>query len=56
MTAGHVAGPGQVPFGDRGGQDAGGVQAGQFGGAHGPPQPSGLVAGLGAVAGRQGWP
>ena len=34
---GHVAGSGQVPFGDRGGEDLGGVQAGQFGGAQGPP-------------------
>ena len=54
MTAGDVAGSGQVPFGDRGGQDSPGVQAGQLGGAHGPPQPSGLVAGFGAVAGREG--
>ena len=51
---GDVAGSGQVPFGDRVGQDLGGVQAGQFGGAQGPPQPSGLVAGLAAVSGRQG--
>ena len=51
---GDVAGSGQVPFGDRVGQDTGGVQAGQFGGAQGAPQPLGLVAGLPAVAGRQG--
>ena len=50
---GDVAGSGQVPFGDRVGQDLGGVQAGQFGGAQGPPQPPGLGAGLGAVARRQ---
>ena len=49
-----VAGSGQVPFGDGLGQDAGGVQAGQFGGAQGAPQPPGLVAGFGAVPGRQG--
>jgi len=46
---GDVAGSGQVPFGDRIGQDLGGVQAGQFGGAQGPEQPPGLVAGRGAV-------
>ena len=51
---GHVAGAGQVPLADRVGQDLAGVQAGQFGGAQGPPQPLGLVAGLAAVAGRQG--
>ena len=51
---GDVAGSGQVPFGDRVGQDTGGVQAGQFGGAQGAPQPLRLVAGLPAVAGRQG--
>ena len=50
---GHVAGSGQVPFGDRGGQDLPGVQAGQLGGAHGAPQPPGLVAWFAAVAGRQ---
>ena len=33
---------------------AGGVQAGQLGGAQGPPQPLRLVAGFAAVAGRQG--
>jgi hypothetical protein len=49
----QVAGSGQVPFGDRGGQDLGGIQAGQFGGAQGPPQPFRLVAGFPAVAGRQ---
>ena len=52
--AGHVAGPGQVPFGDGLGQDLPGVQAGQFGAAQGAPQPPGLVAGLAAVFGRQG--
>ena len=51
---GDVAGSGQVPFGDRVGQDPGGVQAGQFGGAQGAPQPLRLVAGWPAVAGRQG--
>ena len=50
---GDVAGSGQVPFGDRVGQDLAGVQAGEFGGAQGPPQPFRLVAGLAAVAGRQ---
>jgi hypothetical protein len=50
---GQVAGPGQVPFGDRGGQDLGGVQAGQFGGAQGPPQPPGLMAQRPVIAGRQ---
>ena len=44
---GDVAGSGQVPFGDRLGQDTGGVQAGQFGGAQGAPQPLRLVAGFG---------
>ena len=34
---GDVAGAGQVPFGDGLGQDAGRVQAGQFGGAQGAP-------------------
>ena len=52
--AGHVAGAGQVPFGDRVGQDLRGVQAGQFGAAQGAPQPPGLVARLAAVSGRQG--
>ena len=51
---GQVAGAGQVPFGDRGGQDVGGVQAGQFGGAQRPPQPPGLVAGLSPMVRRQG--
>ena len=51
---GDVAGSGQVSFGDRGGQDSGGVQAGQFGAAQGAPQPLGLVAGFSAVTGRQG--
>ena len=51
---GDVAGSGQVPFGDRVGQGPGGVQAGQFGGAQGAPQPLRLVAGFPAVAGRQG--
>ena len=47
MTLADVAGFGQVPLGDRGGQDSPGVQAGQLGGAHRPPQPPGLVAGYG---------
>ena len=51
---GHVAGAGQVPFGDGVGQDLRGVQAGQFGGAQGAPQPPGLVARLAAVFGGQG--
>ena len=50
---GDIAGAGQVPFGDRVGQDLAGVQAGQFGGAQGAPQPFRLVAGFAAVAGRQ---
>jgi hypothetical protein len=50
---GDVGGSGQIPFGDRVGQDLGGVQAGQFGAAQGPPQPPGLVTGLRAVARRQ---
>ena len=54
QDGGDVAGSGQVPFGDRVGQGLGGVQAGEFGGAQGAPQPPGLVAGLAAVAGRQG--
>ena len=52
--AGRVAGAGQVPFGDRVGQDLRGVQAGQFGAAQGAPQPPGLVTGLAAVFGGQG--
>ena len=51
---GDVAGSGQVPFSDRLGQDTAGVQAGQFGGAQGAPQPLRLVAGLPAITGRQG--
>ena len=34
---GQVAGPGQVPLADRGGQDLASVQAGQFRAAQGPP-------------------
>jgi hypothetical protein len=49
-----VAGPGQVPLGDSLGQDTGGVQAGQFGGAQGAPQPAGLVAGFGTMLVGQG--
>ena len=52
--AGDVAGAGQVPLADRGGQDLPGVQPGEFGGAQGAPQPFRLVAGLAAVAGREG--
>jgi hypothetical protein len=52
--AGDVACSGQVPFGDRGGQDLPGVEPGEFGAAQGPPQPPGLVAGFGMVSGRQG--
>jgi len=48
-----VARSGQVSFGEGLGQDAGRAQPGQFGGAQGAPQPPGLVAGFGAVAGRQ---
>ena len=50
---GHVAGSGQVSFGDRGGEHLPRVQAGQLGGAQGPPQPFRLVAQVSAVAGRQ---
>jgi TIR domain len=44
---------GQVPFADRVGEDLGGVQAGQFGGAQGPPQPPGPLAVLAAVVAGQ---
>jgi len=54
QDGGQVAGSGQVPFADRVGEDLGGVQAGQFGGAQGPEQPSGLVTGLAVVAVWQG--
>jgi hypothetical protein len=50
---GDVAGAGQVPFGDRVGENLGGVQAGEFGGVQGAPQPFRLLAGLPVVAGRQ---
>ena len=49
---GQVAGPGQFPLVDRGGQDLADVQADQLRGPHGPPQPSGLVAGLSPVLRR----
>ena len=48
-----VAGAGEVSFGDRVGEDPGGVQAGQFGGAQGPPQPPVPGPGLREVARRQ---
>ena len=51
---GHVAGPGQVPLADRSGQHLGEVQAGEFGGAHGPPQPFRPVAWFLPVSRRQG--
>ena len=35
--AGHVPGSGQGPLADGGGQGLTGVQAGEFGGAHGAP-------------------
>ena len=54
QDGGQVAGSGQVPFADRVGEDLGGVQAGQFGGAQGPPQPPGLVAGARGGRGGQG--
>ena len=54
QDGGQVAGSGQVPFADRVGEDLGGVQAGQFGGAQGPEQPSGLVARRVAVLRGQG--
>jgi hypothetical protein len=54
QDGGDVAGSGQVPLGDRPGQDLGGVQAGQLGGAQGAPQPLRLVAGWPSVSGRQG--
>ena len=50
---GHVAGPGQVPLADRGGQHLPGVQPGQLRRAQGPPQPPGLVARLSPVFRRQ---
>ena len=53
QDGGQVAGSGQVPFADRVGEDLGGVQAGQFGGAQGPPQPSGPVAALAVVVAGQ---
>ena len=56
MTAADVAGSGQVPFGDRGGQDLARVQAGQLGGAQGPPQPSRLVAQVPRGGRAAGWP
>ena len=49
-----VAGAGQVSFGDGVGKDLGGVQAGEFGGVQGPPQPPIPGTGLSAVARRQG--
>jgi hypothetical protein len=49
-----VAGTGEVPFGDRVGKDLGRVQAGEFRGVQGPPQPPIPGAGLSVVAGRQG--
>ena len=52
-NGGQVAGVGQVPFADRGGQNLGGIQAGQLRSAQGPPQPPGLRAGLAPVLGRQ---
>ena len=54
MTAGDVAGAGEVPFGDRVGEDLGGVEAGEFGGVQGPPQPPVPGSGPGVVARRQG--
>jgi hypothetical protein len=50
---GNIAGSSQVPSGDRGSQDLGGVLAGEFGRAQGPPQPLLPRAGCGVVAGRQ---
>ena len=50
---GDVAGSGQVPGGDGGADDLGGVQAGQFGGVQGAVQPAGPVGELAAVPGRQ---
>ena len=50
---GDVAGAGQVPFGDRVGDDLGGVQADELGGTQGAPQPFRLMAGFGVVARRQ---
>jgi hypothetical protein len=49
-----VAGSGQVPFGNRVSENLGGVQAGQFGGTQGPPQPCHLVAKWPTVTRRQG--
>jgi hypothetical protein len=50
---GQVAGSGQVPLADRSSQDLPEVQAGEFRGAHGPPQPFRLVAWLLLVCLRQ---
>jgi hypothetical protein len=49
-----VAGASEISFGDRVGEGLGGVQAGEFGGVQGPPQPPVPGPGPGVVAGRQG--
>ena len=46
QDGGDVPGAGQVPGGDRGADDLGWVQAGEFGGVQGAEQPSGLVGEL----------
>jgi hypothetical protein len=53
MTAARSRAPARSRSPVAGGQDAGGVQACQFRGAQGPPQPSGLVAGLLLMLWRQ---
>ena len=53
QDGGDVAGSGQVPGGDGGADDVGGVQAGQFGGVQRTEQPPGPVGELAAVPGRQ---
>ena len=52
--AGDVAGAGQVPLADRGGQGPGWVQAGELCRVEGAPEPFGLVAWLVLVARREG--
>jgi len=53
QDGGNVAGSGQVPGGDSGTDDVGGVQAGQFGGVQRTEQPLGQVGELAPAPGRQ---
>ena len=50
---GDVAGVGRAPLADRSEDDLAGVQACELGGAQGPPQPPGLMAGLAWASGRR---